>query len=325
MIPFFNSIDELRKHVGTVSADFSIEVLESYAMSSLNDIAIITGKEVAESLYADFENNSLSAENEALVEKILKPIANMTVFRHSFEGMLLISDSGYTTEEGANTKRPYQWMLRDFRKGCLKSFSEGMNDLWLFVVKNIDDYPEIKASEEYLFLKKMPVNRLIQWQTNGRRIADWRTHYALTSEMSNVVVDMAEFISAELVTDIEDYMIDEATDEDMSILLTHVKRYLVHATINRALPNLPVSIEADGLMLNEYLATKDNNEQAKQISETNRIIKEAKIEMEKYKHRLVDFLVKNSSASKYVGFYNAYVKDVVPFVMNKPTDKLIKF
>jgi len=325
MIPFFVSIEDFRKHVGTISTDFSIEVLESYAVSSLNDIAIITGKEVADALYVGFKDNSLSADDEALVEKILKPIANMSIFKHSFEGMMLISDSGYTTEEGATTKRPYQWMLRDFRKGCMKAYAEGMNELWQFVVKNIDDYPDIKASEEYLFLKTKPINRLIQWQTNGRRIADWRTHYALTSEMSNVLTDMGEFISQELLTDIETYLVDEGTDEDMTFLLNHVRRYMVHATINRALPNLPVSIEADGLMLNEFLATKDNNEQAKQISETNRIIKEAKIEMEKYKHRLVDFLVKNSSSTKYVGFYNAFVKDAVPFVMNKPTDKIIKF
>lgn len=323
MIPFFDDADNLKKHMSVVVSDISLESLESYAKSSMEDIALITGSDILEGMWERFLEGDTTDDDDVLIAKILKPIANMTFYRHSEQATLQVTDTGYNTEEGANIKKPYQWMMRDFKRQCLKAYAEGMAELWKFVVENIETYEDIYDSDEYQYLKKRPINQLNQWQKAGRRIADWRTHYALCAEMNNVWEDMSSFISAELVAEVDSYLLDEGANEDIEALLPYLRRYLAHATIYRGADNLPISIEAGGLIIYEVASNKDNSVIEKQDRDKRFLKKQAYEDMLRGQKRLIEFLNANATADKYVGFYDAYIKDAAPFVMNTTENKII--
>ncbi len=313
----------MKSYISVMVSEMSEESLESYAINSMSDIAIITSNAVMLSLWDKFKADTLTAEEEALVERIRKPIANMTLSRHSKQAVLYISDSGYTTEEGTNAKKPFQWMMRDFRAECMASYSKGMEELWEFIVANKDDYPTIVASDQYKYLMGRPINKLNQWAAAGRRIADWRTHYSLCAEMTIVWEDMSSFISVALTEEVKSYLLDGSTNEDMELLLKHIRKYVAHHTIERAAPNLPISIEADGLIIKEVASTTNNNEIAKQMSDKGLMMKQATEEAAKYKKKLIDFLNANASTTKYVGYYEAYLLNAVPPVINTTDNKII--
>ena len=323
MIPFFNTTSEMKSYISVMVSEMSEESLESYAINSMSDIAIITSNAVILSLWDKFKAGTLTEQEEALVESIRKPIANMTLSRHSKQAVLYISDSGYTTEEGTNANKPFQWMMRDFRAECMASYSKGMDELWEFIVANKDDYPTIVESDQYKYLIGRPINKLNQWAAAGRRIADWRTHYSLCAEMTIVWEDMSSFISVALRGEVESYLLDGSTNEDMELLLKHIRKYVAHHTIERAAPNLPISIEADGLIIKEVASTTNNNEIAKQMSDKGLMMKQATEEAAKYKKKLVDFLNANATADKYVGYYEAYLLNAVPPVINTTDNKII--
>lgn len=323
MIPFFNTTSEMKSYISVMVSEMSEESLESYAINSMSDIAIITSNAVILSLWDKFKAGTLTEQEEALVESIRKPIANMTLSRHSKQAVLYISDSGYTTEEGTNANKPFQWMMRDFRAECMASYSKGMDELWEFIVANKDDYPTIVESDQYKYLIGRPINKLNQWAAAGRRIADWRTHYSLCAEMTIVWEDMSSFISVALRGEVESYLLDGSTNEDMELLLKHIRKYVAHHTIERAAPNLPISIEADGLIIKEVASTTNNNEIAKQMSDKGLMMKQATEEAAKYKKKLVDFLNTNATADKYVGYYEAYLLNAVPPVINTTDNKII--
>lgn len=323
MIPFFNTTSEMKSHISVMVSEMSEESLESYAINSMSDIAIITSNAVILSLWDKFKENDLTTEEEALVERIRKPIANMTLYRHSKQAVLYVSDSGYTTEEGANAKKPYQWMLRDFRAECMASYSKGMEELWDFILENKADYPTIVDSDQYKYLMGRPIQKLNQWAMAGRRIADWRTHYSLCAEMTIVWEDMSSFISVALTEEVESYLLEGSTDEDMELLLKHIRKYVAHHTIERAAPNLPISIEADGLIIKEVAGNTNNNEIAKQVSDKGLMMKQAGEEAAKYKNKLIEFLNANATADKYVGYYNAYLLNAVPKIINTTDNKII--
>lgn len=323
MIPFFNTTSEMKSYISVMVSEMSEESLESYAINSMSDIAIITSNAVILSLWDKFKAGTLTEQEEALVESIRKPIANMTLSRHSKQAVLYISDSGYSTEEGTNARKPFQWMMRDFRAECMASYSKGMDELWEFIVANKDDYPTIVESDQYKYLIGRPINKLNQWAAAGRRIADWRTHYSLCAEMTIVWEDMSSFISVALTEEVESYLLDGSTNEDMELLLKHIRKYVAHHTIERASPNLPISIEADGLIIKEVASTTNNNEIAKQMSDKGLMMKQATEEAAKYKKKLVDFLNANATADKYVGYYEAYLLNAVPPVINTTDNKII--
>ncbi len=323
MIPFFNSTDEIKPFLGVAVSDISEESLESYAINSMSDIAIITGNAFILDLWDKFKDNSLSEDEEEIVGKIKKPIANMTFCRHSMQGVLFISDSGYSIEEGANSKRAFQWMLRDFRYECLKAYSEGMNVLWEYVLDNIESFSAIGESEQYIYLKKRPINKLNQWASAGRRIADWRTHFSLCAEMSIVWEDMSSIISAALLEEVDSYLLEGGTNEDIDALLIYIRRYVAHHTIERSAITMPISIEANGLVLKEVASTTNNNEVVKQVTDKNLIQKQAEVESIKAKKRLLEFLNANATADKYVGFYNEYILNYEPIITNTIENKII--
>lgn len=323
MIPFFSTADELKPYFGFAVSDISLEGLESSAINSMSDIAIMVGMPQMEILWTEFQANNLTPEQEALVEKIKKPLANMLFNNHSYGGSINITDSGYTTEEGANAKRLFEWQMRGLRKHCLKSYSQGMAELWAFVVENIADYTDISTSEEFLSLKNRPINALHQWMSAGRRIADWRTHYALTAEMNNVWEDSSSFLSADLKLEVDSYLADGGTDEDLDALLPYIRRYVAHYTIERACVSLPISIEAEGLIINELVQNRDSNLVQRQMTDKRLLMQQAKDETMRAKKKLEEFLTNNANATKYVGYYNEFILNAVPLVNNTTENKII--
>lgn len=319
----FNDFSEIKEHVSAVNGDFSMESINSYIKSSLDEIKIMTGQEVLSDLIEAFDDNSLTAIQEELLEVIRKPLANMAFYKYANAGTLKISDSGFSAEETETTKRPFQWQIRDFKKQCLDDYSAGMVTLWDFLQTNSGDFAAWDSSKEYIWLQQRPINELDEWHKSGRRITNWRTHWTLLPEMQLVWEDLKVEITEELWDTINDELLDGFSSQTEN-LMPYIQRYVAHATIERAAQTLPVSIDADGILIKEVASSTANSDIIRQENERNTIQKSAKLEASKALCKLLKYLDNNADEFTYSPYYESFLanQEETP-KMNDAEDKLI--
>jgi hypothetical protein len=319
----FDSFSEVKPFLGSGFSDMSLETLESYLNNSKPEIKIVTGSDLLETLIENYDNSDMSAAEEALLPFIRKPLVAMTFYKFSMQGSLNIGDNGFVAEETETTKRPYQWQMKNFQRQCLADYASGMKDLYEHLLANVLDFPDWEDTEEFLFLKQVPINLFMQWPKSGRRIADWRTHYALIPEMKMVWDDLENKISTALWNDLNDELISGLT-ENNETLMTYIRRYVAHATIDRATLTLPLSIEADGIIVKEVESTSANSDTVKQISDKAALQKQAKDEANKAFCRLIKFLNSNADETLYSGYYSEFIENNTGNpTLNNDGDKLI--
>lgn len=320
---FLDNNIELKKFVSFVINDVRVESLESYVNNSKTDIAILTGDELIDDLKTKYDAGTLTDEEAILVDLIRKPLFAMTFFRHSNQGSMTISDSGYSTQEDETTKRPYQWQIRNFQKQALSDYAEGMSALFAYLLANKADYTLWTDSKAYANCIQRPLTTIDDWFNSGRRIANWRTHYTLFPEMNMVWKDLRIHITSELVAEIHAEFLTSLSADNI-ILLPYIQRYVAHATVERAVMTLPVSIEASGLIIQEVASGTNNNDLIKQESDRSLIQKQASEESRRALCQLKAFLNSNATASKYVGYYTKYLENPTePIKLNNDGDKII--
>lgn len=321
---FFEDFSEMKPYLGSAFESINILTLESYLRNSLSHIANITGIDYLNKLLDDYDGSGLSTEDEALVLKIRKPLVNMCFKMYANGGTLMITDSGIFAQESETTKRPHAWQIRDLKKQCMADYADGMKELFDFIYENRADYTEIIACEEWLFLMNRPIWRYKQWFYNGRRIANWNTHFALLPEMTMVWDDLAPIISQALWEEINT-VITGYVDDNVEIyaLLPYIQRYVAHATVSRAAESLPITISDTGLILDEVAATA-TNDAVKKNANGNALAKQSGAEAEKAMARLIKFLNSTADADTYAGYYEAFLMNpIAPVVLNKKGDKII--
>lgn len=320
---FFENFDQIKPFAGSAIGTFNIDSLISYMNEAKDEVQIMVGKELMDELIEAYNDNSATEFQRNLIDKIRHPLVKMTFYKHSLEGSLYVSDNGYTTEETETTKRPYQWQMRDFRNSCLKGYSSGMANLWDFLIENIDDLGTYNETDEYLNFQQRPINQFKEWAKSGRRIADWRTHYALFPEMNLVWADLDKEISQDLIDQVNEHLVD-GSDSDVDELLPYIQRYIAHATILRAIDTLPIEINANGIIITEIASTTANSDVSKQESDRASIKKQSEIESKKALCRLKKFLNENSTAIKYTGYHEMFLTGTTTTSpLNSSTDKLI--
>jgi hypothetical protein len=322
VILFEDFDSDVKPVMGSSFGNFRIESLASVLVNSKPAIELMTGKDLLDSLIEAYED-SPSDEEMDLIKVIRKPLINMAFFQHSNTGSLAISDSGYVNIEGENGKKPFAWQIRLFQKQCLSDYAAGMNELWIYLNENADDFSDWLETDEYANLKQRPINRLNQWEKAGRRISNWRTHYALFPEMNLVWDDMKDVLSTALWEDLNTELLDDLSEENED-LMKYIRRYVAHATIARAAHTLPIVIDADGILLNEVAATSNNNDVIKQESDRAGVERHAKEEACKAMSRLKTFLNNNATEDTYSGYFSVFLENPAePTRLNDDGDKLI--
>ena len=306
----FETFDEMKPFLSSAMGGFNIESLDSDLKNSLADIKIITGKELLDDLVTAYRDGTTTTEQDNLIAVIRKPLANICFYRHSNSATMNISDGGYTSEENTTAKRPYQWQIRNFQKQRLADYAAGMVELWEYLLANKADFTAWDDTDEYKNLKNRAIVTLKDWANAGRRISNWRTHYAVLPEMNIVWEDLAQFIGQDMLDDLQAHIEAGTPDTDLDALMVYVKRYVAHATIERACSTLPISVEAEGLIINEVDTTTANSDK---ITQDKEMLKGgAEREACKALNRMIDFLNSNATASKYESYYT-------PYILNKPT------
>ncbi len=319
----FEEFEQMKPYLSGAFGSIDIRSLRSDLDNSLADIRIMTGDTLLNELVSAYIAGTTTEWQDKLIDKIRKPLANMAFYRNSATGVMQISDAGYTTEENTTNKRPYQWMIRNFQRQRLADYANGMVELWAYMQANSVDFTTWLDTEEYKNLKYRPISEIKQWANAGRRIANWRTHWAVLPEMNMVWEDLSRYIGQGMIDVLNSWIeAGEPDDTDNDALMVYIRRYVAQATIERACTSLPISIEAEGLFINEIDTTTANSDKVTQ----DKAMLQAGAEREacKAKNRLIDFLNANAKSDKYEPYYTPYILNKPSRApMNEPGDKIL--
>lgn len=120
--------------------------------------------EIAAALDAD----TLSAEQEALLPYLRRPMGMLGLYEYTKIGSVQFSESGVFRMEGENYKTAYKYQVTDLKRFYLYTGFEALEHLLAYLEDNEADFPTWAAGAGYNRNKALLINSA----------ADFRTHYS---------------------------------------------------------------------------------------------------------------------------------------------------
>lgn len=150
---FINTADEFSRYQTIDSRTTFVKLMPFMRTVEGQVIKRLICKDQYDELKSEYESDSLTTENEALLDELKPIIATKTVLKATDRLNSEITNQGVrlrnSTDGMSRTTSPTIGQLKDFKKSLKGEYESLVGDLKLFIEDNIADYPLIEASTCY--------------------------------------------------------------------------------------------------------------------------------------------------------------------------------
>jgi hypothetical protein len=304
MATLFETFDDMKAHVSGANVNNDITTMSGYIDSAIDEYMIpYLGRTFFDSFKDKYNTNSLSADEQALLPYIQKPLAHFAYYLFACDGGLMLDDSGITTAENAVQKRPAQWQVRDYKNNRLKNAWGALQTMLQYMWTNKAKYTVWNNSTE-----RKELWRLVFWEASKfskyRTIDGYGTLNALRPYMKltldyEITANLGEEFAEEIYTWLE----GRATNADNEALLPYIERCVAYKTLYRAADDLPMVIKATGVYVEEVDRGLQNDNTTKISADLAKLKSTCDGEYQTALARLKAYLQANASSSKYATYF----------------------
>lgn len=145
----FNNITQFKEFVGgAVNASLEMESLRPTIQDAFDKhIHPWLGDALSDTIIANYEDNALTAEDEALMPYIRRALAKLTMHEYSKVGGIQFSESGMHRIENENHRSAYKYQEENYDLHMLETGYESIEKLLKFLDRNQDNYPDWRNSD----------------------------------------------------------------------------------------------------------------------------------------------------------------------------------
>ena len=218
-------------------------------------------------LYAHLHNeyNATTPDLTDLETELLrlsqKVIVNFA-FADAIDSLQLgINDSGITSIESSQEKRPYKYQIENFRSNCLKRAYSGVESLLQFLLDNTAVFTEWQDSEYSNSSNQYFINSAIEFQKFEDIKKNLSTFEALKTLMKDVEkisisTTLGEVFMSSLKTKLKGGTL---STQETFLLEEYIRPAIAKLTIADACDSLAVEIKGNGIVINQL--KQDGTEQ----------------------------------------------------------------
>lgn len=247
----FTDIEEVIKYASVPkSTPFESLSPKIKVIQDRHILPILGSDEMTSLLSAYSSSNGPSAQQDALIEKIRYPVANLALLMLIPEMNITMGHGGLSVKSGENFAPAAQWRVNDLKKSLSINGQNGLDALLAFLEDNSSDYPDYDISEERDLAMANFVNTTKEINTY---LSIEINRYVLL-RMRPVMRRIEEtLIKNTLCADLYDDMKDNIVDRDdlgvYAPLLPLVQRAVSHLTFAEAIEELGIRIDENGMYL----------------------------------------------------------------------------
>lgn len=255
-------LDLLRQHV-PVKGDFNMELLLSLVPDVEQEHLIPYLSEdqydVLDAAY-NVANPSLTAAQEALLEKCQAAIAPLAMVHYADVGNVDISNSGIRVSHDEHSKSAFEWQIYRLQKRLFTIGMSRIDQLLAFLEVNKSDYGAWATSDTYTEQRQRLVPDARTFTRAYGKLRNNRVLYLmLVPLMTQVEEDVIQPLLGEtLLTNIRSELVSGLISATNKALLPMLQRCVAYHTIRLALVELPVELEPQGLVLVYLNDNRDN-------------------------------------------------------------------
>jgi len=298
---FFRDTTDFKKIIN-VNANFDFELLRN----CLEDIDAtllkndFLGEEFLAELQAAFdaahENIDAVAEpNKAAILLVRKCSAFFGFVKWMPMGQVKISQNGILIASLENQKQAWQWQIKDIEKNVLELGYNALDELLIFLEKNLEDYGTYAASDQYKSNTDLFISSAKEF---SKFFSLFKNSPVNFQKIRSVIKTVEEFdIQA---TILPDYYADlkskiaagETLGSNAKKIIELIKPALAHLAISRAGDMLAIGLNADGLVVFDNTGGSLTSEAKKQVEDPKlgRMIESAQRTGEAYLEKLENYL-----------------------------------
>ncbi len=153
----FKNIDEVRQYI-SVDVSQDLRTLAPYIITAEKKLQAIIGDTLLEKLRENLWATEKIARFDALLPKVLSPLANYAYLDAVPQLSLTVGDMGIGVTVSQNIEPAAKWRLDEFSASLQKLGDEGLEELIKFLENNKDTYTEWLESPAYSFNKSLFIN-----------------------------------------------------------------------------------------------------------------------------------------------------------------------
>lgn len=297
-------IERLKTAIAIDASNFIDSLTPSVANAERNYIKKVLGAVVYENLLDKVEADTLTTDEEALLDEVMLALAPLAYYIGSPIMQVRSSDSGFHTSSGDDKERLTKWMYDEFRTQLLIDGYNALDNLLLYLETNTaaDWYGDWSASDAFTTYKSLFVNRAEIFDAHvGIKKSRWLFAQMLPMLGNTESQFILPFLGEDLFNDLKTKFADESADADELIVIGKIQKCIANMAYSKSLlnPNF----------INEMIvvtATKTENVKSMEVMLPmyNAQVKEHRDYAEAFLNELRTYLNKNASLTVFPLWFN---------------------
>lgn len=232
--------------------------------------------------------------------------------------------SGLQTHNSNDSKPAREWMLTQLKNQILESACAHLDALLAFLEENKGVYTDWAASDQYKSNKGHIINSIDVFQKHYYINDSYSTLYALNTAQEYVEdVQIRRMIGSDFYDTIKgEIETNSISSSTKTLLEKHLYRICAFYTVIRSLQTMSVSIENNGIKINEYIANMEltSNQRAADIKEREILIKRLETDCCDLVDQMIAYLNETATDVIFPDWYGSS-KYVDPNVESDPVER----
>lgn len=320
-----NNIDDIKLVFSAPNINNEYGFIQPYLSEAEELLLQFIGLDVYNWVQEMYDRNTEETKEARLLRLCQKAIVHQAYNLLSFDGTMMLDDSGFKRMKSEFSDSAFQWQLRDFRLARNKATYGSLEGVINLINENIEEpYGLVWAdSKEYEKIKNH-----LPWCHSI--FSSYRSCQSL-EVVVKLYPSILEIQQNTIANNIGQQMYDDliyankqsAFDDDQKMILPMVIDAVSNLATARAMDEEILQFGPDGIEIKEFKAggSNDGSQASKNLQQIVIVKKAAEEKGQNAIKRLRNYLNKNATANKYANYFHSDLYDDPNDNTNKSTFK----
>lgn len=243
----FKTSDEIKKYLPANAAFEFFQVEQFINQAEQQFIIPVLGETTFTALNDAYSINSLTPDQDKLLDKVRYPLANYTYLQYIPFAQVAITASGIHIEVNDQKKTAFEWQINQLRQQLAEAADNGIESLYIFLEKNKAIYTDWAASAEKTILKECFINTAEEFNKYYNINSSRRLFRTIKGIMQQTEENILAVICKHLFDAIKAEILAGTVSADNAALLKFINPAVAFFTVARALIQLDVKLTPEGI------------------------------------------------------------------------------
>lgn len=312
----YKNLDDLKSSAGFVSfahKSNSVDVIREDILAAEHDLRMnYLGIGLFDLLQSQFDLDVIVADSamDKLLAHARRYVSAMALKTGAAKINVDYSKSGLTSAKTQTSVPAREWMLVQLQQSLLQSACTHLDVLLRFLEDNRASFPlwvgdsTVSTIQRRFFLQSL--FEFEKYYGLGHSYVTYKTLWPLMDHVQD------RYLRKLLGDDFYETILTQLNDgslvpELVTLKKNYINRIVAYKTIIRACDTLPIKIESNGIVTNEFIANSEANTQTSkaEMSKIRVIKEELAFDVQELQQDLIHYLNKNASDTVYTDWFDS--------------------